>query len=225
MSKEYIEREALEEKLDRRLKKLRKKYGYFDHYTDGFDEAVDIVSDEPAADVVEVVRCGECDFWDSNHISCEGLAKCLTGESGIRYRSCKDYCSRGKRRTVLIMRLIDADVLLDYLANKQADCDSCTDIDCFNCVIEYAIKPAPTINPEDCSPEWISVDERMPELIPCNAGTAYSEAVIVWTDNRKAMIAVWDGIDFLCAFDYWEAWGEKITHWMPLPKPPKGEQP
>ena len=69
--------------------------------------------------------------------------------------------------------------------------------------------------------KWIPVSDRLPELIPCNAGTAYSEAVIVWTDNRKAMIAVWDGIDFLCAADYWEAWGENITHWMPLPEPPK----
>ena len=68
--------------------------------------------------------------------------------------------------------------------------------------------------------KWIPVTERLPELIPCNAGTAYSEAVIVWTDGRKAMIAVWDGIDFLCAADYWEAWGENITHWMPLPEPP-----
>lgn len=94
------------------------------------------------------------------------------------------------------------------------------------CAIDEALSIAhevPVINPEDCSPEWISVDKRLPELIPCNAGTAYSEAVIVWTDNRKAMIAVWDGVDFLCAFDYWEAWGEKITHWMPLPEPPKGD--
>lgn len=73
--------------------------------------------------------------------------------------------------------------------------------------------------------KWIPVTERLPELIPCNAGTAYSEAVIAWTDGRKAMIAVWDGVDFLCAADYWEAWGENITHWMPLPEPPmrKGE--
>lgn len=68
---------------------------------------------------------------------------------------------------------------------------------------------------------WIHVSERLPDLIPCSAGTAYSEAVIVWTSGKKAMIAVWDGIDFLCAADYWEAWGENITHWMPLPTPPK----
>lgn len=71
--------------------------------------------------------------------------------------------------------------------------------------------------------EWISVEDRLPELIPCNAGTAYSEAVIVWTSGRKAMIAVWDGKRFLCAADYWEAWDEEITHWMPLPEPP-GEE-
>ena len=71
--------------------------------------------------------------------------------------------------------------------------------------------------------EWISVNDRLPDLIPCNAGTAYSEAVIAWTSGRKAMIAVWDGIDWIAPFDYWEAWGEEITHWMPMPQPPKGE--
>lgn len=75
--------------------------------------------------------------------------------------------------------------------------------------------------------EWISVKERLPELIPCNAGTAYSEAVNVCTDGRKVMVAVWDGIDWLCDMDYWEAWGETITHWTPVllppPQPPKGE--
>lgn len=68
---------------------------------------------------------------------------------------------------------------------------------------------------------WIPVEECLPETIACNAGTAYSEAVIIWTSGKKAMIAVWDGIDFLCPMDYWEAWGETVTHWMPLPTPPK----
>ena len=68
--------------------------------------------------------------------------------------------------------------------------------------------------------EWISVKDRLPELIPCKAGTAYSEAVLVWTSGRKAMVAIWDGIDFLCAMSFWEAWGEEITHWMPLPEQP-----
>ena len=91
---------------------------------------------------------------------------------------------------------------------------------CPNC--RYTLLGALT---ED-EPRWIPVTERFPELIPCEkAGTAYSEAVIVWTTGKKAMIAVWDGIDFLCAADYWEAWGETITHWMPLPEPPKENEP
>ena len=43
---------------------------------------------------VQVVHCEECRFWDSPP-SCEGLAKCVTGESGIRYRSRRDFCSKG----------------------------------------------------------------------------------------------------------------------------------
>ena len=71
--------------------------------------------------------------------------------------------------------------------------------------------------------EWISVKDRLPELIPCTAGTAYSEAVLVWTSGKKAMVAVWNGNDFLRATSFWEAWGEEVTHWMQLPQPPKGE--
>lgn len=87
--------------------------------------------------------------------------------------------------------------------------------------VRDALNSLEGIDPATFAPKWISVEERLPELIPCNAGTAYSDAVIVWTDNRKAMIAVWDEISFLCAADYWEAWDERITHWMPLPEPPK----
>lgn len=74
---------------------------------------------------------------------------------------------------------------------------------------------------------WIPVTERLPNLIPCDAGTAYSEAVNVLTDGRKVLTAIWNGERFLCDADYWEAWDENITHWtpvlLPLPEPPKGE--
>lgn len=75
--------------------------------------------------------------------------------------------------------------------------------------------------------EWISVKDRLPDLIPCNAGTAYSEAVNVLTTGRKVLTAVFDGDDFICDAKFWEADGEEITHWtpvlLPLPEPPKGE--
>lgn len=75
--------------------------------------------------------------------------------------------------------------------------------------------------------EWISVEDRLPDLIPCKAGTAYSEAVNVLTTGRKVLTAIWDGDNFLMACDavFWEAEGEEVTHWtpvlLPLPEPPK----
>lgn len=75
--------------------------------------------------------------------------------------------------------------------------------------------------------EWISVEDRMPDLIPCNAGTAYSDAVNVLTTGRKVLTAVFDGDDFICDAEFWEAEGEEVTHWtpvlLPLTQPPKGE--
>ena len=76
--------------------------------------------------------------------------------------------------------------------------------------------------------EWISVDERKPDLIPCGAGTAYSEAVNVLTDGRKVLTAIWNGSYWICCdAEFWDAEFEEITHWtpvlLPLPQPPKGE--
>ena len=48
---EYIEREALEIELNHRLNFLMAEYGEYDHYTSGFDGAVTMVENFPAADV------------------------------------------------------------------------------------------------------------------------------------------------------------------------------
>lgn len=72
---------------------------------------------------------------------------------------------------------------------------------------------------------WIPVTERSPKLIPCGAGTAYSEAVNVVTSGRKVITAIYDGTDWIGPFGFWDAEGEEITHWtpvlLPLPEPPK----
>lgn len=72
---------------------------------------------------------------------------------------------------------------------------------------------------------WIPVTERLPKLIPCRAGTAYSEAVNVLTSDRKVITAIWDGTDWIGPFGFWDAEGKEITHWtpvlLPLPEPPK----
>lgn len=72
---------------------------------------------------------------------------------------------------------------------------------------------------------WIPVTERLPKLIPCSSGTAYSEAVNVLTSGHKVLTAIWDGTDFIADADFWDAEDEEITHWtpvlLPLPEPPK----
>lgn len=72
---------------------------------------------------------------------------------------------------------------------------------------------------------WIPVTERLPKLIPCRAGTAYSEAVNVLTSDRKVITAIWDGTEWIGPFGFWDAEGEEITHWapvlLPLPEPPE----
>lgn len=73
--------------------------------------------------------------------------------------------------------------------------------------------------------KWIPVTERLPDTVPCGAGTAYSEAVNVLTSGRKVITAIWDGTEFIADAEFWEAEGEGITHWtpvlLPLPEKPK----
>lgn len=67
--------------------------------------------------------------------------------------------------------------------------------------------------------KWTSVKEGLPALIPCGAGTAYSEAVNVLTTGRKVLTAIWDGFDWICDAEFWDAEDEEITHWVPVPLP------
>ena len=46
-------------------------------------------------------------------------------------------------------RLIDANALIDWLTKPtgfRCNCEDCPDIDCLHCVIEDAIKTAPTVD-------------------------------------------------------------------------------
>ena len=76
---------------------------------------------------------------------------------------------------------------------------------------------------------WIPVTEQLPKLVPCRAGTAYSEAVNALTSGRKVITAIYDGTDWIGPFGFWDADGEEITHWtpvlLPLPEPPKEDAP
>ena len=60
--------------------------------------------------------------------------------------------------------------------------------------------------------EWNSVEERLP-----NEGVR----VLVWLkgDDRQYTSIDTDRL----SFKKWVRWGRLVTHWMPLPEPPKGE--
>ena len=41
-------------------------------FNTGLRRAMSVLANLPAADVVPVIRCKECKFWDRDHISVEG---------------------------------------------------------------------------------------------------------------------------------------------------------
>ena len=64
--------------------------------------------------------------------------------------------------------------------------------------------------------EWISVTERLPEesgmyIVTANDGHAQRVSFVQWQKKNR----MWN---LTGARSYW-----RVTHWMPLPQPPKGE--
>ncbi len=93
-----------------------------------------------------------------------------------------------------------------YEASRKADSESYI----FDKIADYLIANGVTVQ------EWISVKDGLPKLIPCDASTAYSEAVNVLTSGRKVPTAIWDGFDWICDAEFWDAEDEEITHWTPV---------
>lgn len=95
----------------------------------------------------------------------------------------------------------------------EMDCDECpADKTLCNCmdylVADFLIANGVTIQ------KWIPVSERLPE------NDQY--ALCLFTDGSYHVFQ-WNYIDWMWN-DGCEWWQEKdVTHWMPLPEPPKGE--
>lgn len=89
MAKEYIEREALREvvnnlRLGRHLNK--------DAALNLMERAIDNL---PPADVVEVVRCKDCVYFEEDYVYAEGFVLCPA--IGMEVTD-MDFCSYGERR-------------------------------------------------------------------------------------------------------------------------------
>ena len=64
--------------------------------------------------------------------------------------------------------------------------------------------------------EWVSVTERLPEesgmyIVTANDGHAQRVSFVQWQKKNR----MWN---LTGARSYW-----RVTHWMPMPQPPKGE--
>lgn len=97
---EYIEREALEIALNHRLNFLMAENGEYDHYTSGYDEAVDTVENFPSADVVpRWPAAWECKYKDDciRHIEFIGRNYVLDAKNTYEYHPLS-FCSYGERK-------------------------------------------------------------------------------------------------------------------------------
>ncbi len=61
--------------------------------------------------------------------------------------------------------------------------------------------------------EWISVKDRLPEN---------DDRVLVYLDSERSYTKI-DTDRIYYRGGQWVRWGNDVTHWMPLPTPPKGE--
>ena len=73
--------------------------------------------------------------------------------------------------------------------------------------IEEYIDACPTVG------EWISVDDRMPEKMGEVLVVLYGRVCIAWYHGNGQFET---GSGLIC-------YAEEVTHWMPLPEPPKEE--
>lgn len=104
------------------------------------------------------------------------------------------------------MRTIDADVL------KEA-----FEVDGYKSpYIARMIDACPTVG------EWISVNDRLPEKLNENNQVYLTEKVIGY-DGESAYIGQFKvyNYDGFCTFFDGNCFRGNITHWMPLPLPPK----
>ena len=73
--------------------------------------------------------------------------------------------------------------------------------------------------------EWVSVKDRPPEMPPDKIAEGYVQMqVLVWCDKGRQ--CAWFQVDTKTFYDQPGLFGTEVdgvTHWMPLPQPPKGE--
>lgn len=80
------------------------------------------------------------------------------------------------------------------------------------CVDRLAAYEDTGLEPEEI-PQWIPISERLPEI---------GRNCLVRITGVGTDIAYYEEVGVWRIYDV--KWGGEVTHWMPLPQPPKGEK-
>lgn len=126
--KEYIDREKAVAIIEERQKELCPVGMYGRHYVygsdrekyDAWEEIIDALDNMPAADVVEVVRCWDCKWFNHYTMECESDDVATDHEGGASFSinfGPDDFCSYGQRKIETILPKSDAKV--ESLEAKQ----------------------------------------------------------------------------------------------------------
>lgn len=101
VEKDYIDRGALQEIVYTRIKALEELYGAYDAYGSGYEECAETISEMPAADVVEVVRCKDCRYsvkYNCKNDACYNFTICRRRDYYSEGVEEDDFCSYGERK-------------------------------------------------------------------------------------------------------------------------------
>lgn len=104
-------------------------------------------------------------------------------------------------------------------------CNEC-EIEEESCPVNQAIEKIAELEQQLKQMQWVSVADQLPEI---------GDVVNIVTTNRDNEIISTSAVRLIpyegCTTYYWRAgtyWQtmlpERVTHWMPLPEPPKGEK-
>ena len=104
-----------------------------------------------------------------------------------------------------------ADGLIANGVTVQEDCKDCAEAT-QNCIVKLQEQIAELRSAQ----EWVSVKDRLPEesgiyVVTANDGHAQRVSFVQWQKKNR----MWN---LTGARSYW-----RVTHWQPLPQPPKGE--
>lgn len=107
---------------------------------DGFKVAAEEVKKFPESDVIEIVRCKDCKYWNSEDGYCKGIGNWF--ETGWEWNE-NDYCSRYKK--LKRIPYINLDSVINTVYNLTEKCDTGDIIDLRDMIVQ-SVKDLAAIN-------------------------------------------------------------------------------